>query len=111
MTSVLDGDEVGARKAWLLEADRVIHQVCEEHVEVTTAVIWPQLSFPPGDGRLLGKSLHKALRAGWLEKAQDAEGHWLAWDHLDVGHVRSADGVLIRQKSLVAVYRSLIFGR
>ena len=104
----VDDPEVGARKEWLAEATAVIRDVCDVKVAVTTHDIWPLLVFPPRDGRLLGKALKKALTAGWLEKDKDPNGCWRAWDHTDLDPVFSADGVLIKQKSLIPVYRSLI---
>lgn len=97
------------RDAWLKRAEEVIRDACEQHAEVTTHLVWPVLDFPPnGDGRLLGKPLRKALARGWMEKDKDTFGVWRAYDHLDLEPLYSADGVLIRQKALVPVYRSLL---
>lgn len=98
-------------EAWLDAAREVIEHVCCENAEVTSRLIWPRLPFPPsGDGRLLGKPFRSALASGWIEKDKDRLGVWRAYDHLDLPRLYSRDGVLIRQKALIPVYRSLIVG-
>ncbi len=54
-----------------------------------------------------GKVMKSALHQKWIEKDKQ-DGIWRAYDHVDLPEVRSRDGVLIKQKALVPVYRSLI---
>ena len=98
-------------QAWLADAYSVVRRLCLENAEITAMKIWPHLPFPPAttDGRVFGKVMRVALARKWLAKAKDENGVWRAYDHIDYPTVKSKDGVAIRQKALIPVYRSLIF--